>query len=87
LQDPRACERSWCGGSPICWRCIVASGPVEYLVIKFAEVVAGEIIHVIDFIFIQKDQGGNLRVMELNEMDDEAASVFDPLVDDITRLL
>jgi Family of unknown function (DUF6325) len=65
----------------------VASGPVEYLVIKFAEVVAGEIIHVIDFIFIQKDQGGNLRVMELNEMDYEAACVFDPLVDDITRLL
>ena len=55
----------------------MASGPVEYLVIKFAEVVAGEITHVIDFVFVQKDQGGNLRVMELNEMDEEVASVID----------
>jgi hypothetical protein len=52
----------------------MAVGPVEYLVIKFqgnrftgeiapalAEVVAGGIIYVIDLIFVQKDQEGNLR--------------------------
>ena len=65
----------------------IAPALAEYLVIKFAEVVAGEIIQVINLIFVRKDQVGNLRVMELNEMDDEAASVFGPLVDDITGLL
>ncbi len=79
----------------------MALGPVEYLVIKFEgnrftaeiapalkDVVAKGIISIIDLLFVQKDMEGNLRAMELNEIDDdETAGLFDPLVDDITGLL
>jgi hypothetical protein len=75
-------------------------GPVQYIVIKFegnrftgeiapalAEVVTREVIRIIDITFVQKDRNGNVRVMELNEIDADALVVFDPLVDEITGLL
>jgi hypothetical protein len=69
----------------------MAIGPIELLVVKFPgnqfkgeiapalqELIDNGIIHVIDLIFAIKDEGGNLAVLELNDLGDERMAVFQP---------
>jgi Family of unknown function (DUF6325) len=69
----------------------MAIGPIELLVVKFPgnqfkgeiapalqELIDNGTIHVIDLIFAIKDEGGNLAVLELNDLGDERLAVFQP---------
>jgi hypothetical protein len=75
-------------------------GPVELLVVAFpGNQFRGEIapalrdlvergtIRVIDILFIVKDQGGVVTMLEINDLDDDDYTTFDPIVSDITGLL
>lgn len=75
-------------------------GPVEYMVIEFPgnqfkgeiipalrEVVDKGIIHIIDLVFVRKDDQGNVSVMELKDLQKDAAEAFAPLARDTTTLL
>ena len=75
-------------------------GPIELLVVKFPgnqfrgeiapalkELVEGGLIRVIDILFVHKDEGGELSVLEINDLDDDDFSRFDPVVADITGML
>ena len=75
-------------------------GPIELLVIKFPgnkftgevapalkDLVEGGLIRVIDILFVHKDEGGEMTVLEINDLDDDDFSRFDPVVSDITGLL
>jgi len=75
-------------------------GPVELLVVKFPgnqfkgeiapalkELVEGGLIRVIDILFVHKDEAGELSVLEINDLDDDDFSRFDPVVADITGML
>ncbi|CVK32135.1 DUF6325 family protein [Methanoculleus bourgensis] len=75
-------------------------GPVEYMVIEFPgnqfkgeiipalrEVVDKGIIRIIDRVFVRKDEQGNVSVMELSDLQKDAASAFAPLARDTTTLL
>lgn len=74
-------------------------GPVEYILIAFPgnnfngqivpalqELVDNEIIHIIDLVFVKKDAAGNLLVVELSDMGEEAAP-FESLDGEIDDLL
>jgi len=76
------------------------SGPVELLVLKytgdrFTGVPAAKIkglvdagfIRIIDVIFARKGEDGEVRILELNDLDDDEYGHFDPIVSDITGLL
>jgi uncharacterized protein DUF6325 len=75
-------------------------GPVELLVLKytgdrFTGVPAAKVkalvdagfIRVIDVIFARKGDDGEVKVLELNDLDDDEYGHFDPVVHDISGLL
>ena len=75
-------------------------GPIELLVVKFPgnkftgevapalkDLVEGGLIRVIDILFVHKDQDGEMTVLEINDLDDDEFSRFDPVVSDITGML
>ena len=75
-------------------------GPVELLVVKFPgnkftgeivpalkELIEGGLIRVVDILFLTKDEEGTATVLEINDLDDDDFSQFDPVVSDITALL
>ena len=75
-------------------------GPVELLVLKytgdrFTGVPAAKVkalvdagfIRIIDVIFARKGEDGEVKVLELNDLDDDEYGHFDPIVSDITGLL
>jgi uncharacterized membrane protein len=75
-------------------------GPLEYVVIEFeGNHFTGEILpelnalhdqgvlRVVDLIFIQKDQNGNVTARELSDLSDEEAKPFGPMAGDMLRLL
>jgi hypothetical protein len=75
-------------------------GPVELLVIRFPgnqfkgeivpalrELIEQDTIRIIDILFVGKDELGNTTVIELNDVDDETYSAFDPIISDVHGLL
>jgi hypothetical protein len=44
-------------------------------------------IRLIDILFVRKDEYGGLTVLEINDLDDDDYTVFDPIVADISGLL
>lgn len=75
-------------------------GPVEYILIAFPgnkfsgqivpalrELVDSGIVHIIDLLFIKKDEAGNVLVVELNTLEDEERALFDELDGEIDDLL
>jgi hypothetical protein len=75
-------------------------GPIELLMVKFpSNRFTGEIareltalvetgtIRLIDILFVRKDEYGGLTVLEINDLDDDDYTVFDPIVADISGLL
>jgi len=76
------------------------AGPLEYLAIRFPgnhfrgevgpalrEATEQGIIRVIDIAFAYRDENGGLTIFELDDLDDNDAGVFDPIVEDVTGLL
>jgi hypothetical protein len=75
-------------------------GPVEVLAVKFpgtqfrgeiapalADLVENGTIRVIDFVFVQKDAGGNVTIMELDDLDDDAFSQIDPMISEVSGMI
>ena len=75
-------------------------GPVEILVIKFpgnkftgevapalAELVDTGLIRIFDILFAGKDEGGEVTVREIAELDDDTYAAFDPLIGEVSGLL
>jgi hypothetical protein len=75
-------------------------GPVELLIVKFPgsqftgeiapalkDLVESGTIRVIDILFVHKDQDGQVTVLEINDLDDDNFSRFDPVVEDLTGML
>ena len=74
-------------------------GPVEYMVIEFPgnqfkgeiipalrEVVDKGVIRIIDLVFMRKDAQGNVSVMELADLQKDAADAFAPLAREASTL-
>ncbi len=74
-------------------------GPIELLVLRFpgndfrgeiapalADLVDAGIIRVIDIVFMIKEDG-EVRVLEINDLDEDTYAIWDPIVADITGLL
>lgn len=75
-------------------------GPVEMLMIRFPgtelngdivpalqELVEQGTVRLVDLLFITKDDAGNVRIFELDELAPDLAGRFQPLANDITSLL
>ena len=75
-------------------------GPIELLIVKFPgsrftgeiapalkDLVEGGLIRVIDILFVHKDEDGEITVLEINDLDDDSFSRFDPVVEDLTGML
>lgn len=75
-------------------------GPVEYMVIEFPgnqfkgeiipalrEMVDKGIIRIIDLVFLRKGEQGDINVMELADLQKDAADAFAPLAGDTSTLL
>jgi len=75
-------------------------GPVELLVLKYTgdrftgvpaakvkDLIDAGFIRIIDVIFARKGEDGEVKVLELNDLDDDEYGHFDPIVSDITGLL
>jgi hypothetical protein len=75
-------------------------GPLELLVVKFpgnkftgevapalTGLVESGLIRVIDILFVYKDEAGEVSVLEINDLDDDDFSHFDPVVADLTGML
>jgi Family of unknown function (DUF6325) len=75
-------------------------GPVELLIVSFPgnqfkgeiapalkELVDNGTIRVIDILFVNKDENGKVEMVEINDLDDDDLSTFDPVVSDVTGLL
>ena len=75
-------------------------GPVELLVLKYTgdrftgvpaakvkDLIDAGFIRIIDVIFARKGEDGEVKVLELNDLDDDEYGHFDPSVSDITGLL
>ncbi len=75
-------------------------GPVEYLIIGFpgnkfkgeivpaiTELIHNGIIRIIDLVFIKKDENGNIKTIEMSDLDDEEGLAFDYLEHEINDLL
>jgi hypothetical protein len=78
----------------------MAIGPVELLVVKFPgnqftgeiapalrELVEGGTIRVIDILFVNKDEKGKVEMADINDLDDDDFTQFDPVVQDMTGML
>lgn len=74
-------------------------GPVEYMVIEFPgnkfkgdivpalrEVVDAGVIRIIDLVFVRKDEQDNVSVMELDDLQKDAADAFAPLAREASTL-
>lgn len=77
----------------------MALGPVE-LLLKFPgnefkgeiigaleKLVNSDTIRIVDLLFAKRDGNGNVKVLELYDLDKDACAAFDPLVSDITAVL
>lgn len=75
-------------------------GPVEYAVIAFpgnrfngdvvpalSELVENGVVHIIDLVFVYKDDAGALTIGEIEELDAEMGAMFTELEGDINDLL
>ncbi len=75
-------------------------GPVEYIVISFpgsrfngdvvpalAELVERQLVHILDLVFVHKDEDGALTVGEVEALDPQLGAVFAKLEGDIDDLL
>jgi hypothetical protein len=75
-------------------------GPIELLMIRFPgtqvggdvvpalqELVEQGTVRLVDLLFITKDDAGNVRLFELDELEPDIAGRFEPLANDITSLL
>ena len=75
-------------------------GPIELLVVKFPgnkftgeivpalkDLIEGGMIRIVDILFVVKDEAGELTVLEINDLDDDDFSRFDPVVADLTGML
>jgi hypothetical protein len=75
-------------------------GPIELLVIQFPagkvspaitqavrELVDKNIIHVIDLLFVRKDQDGTITTIEMGELDDDVIAQFEPTITNAIGLL
>lgn len=75
-------------------------GPVELLAVKFPgnrftgeiidalnELVDRETIRIVDVIFAAKDERGDVRTLELEELDPESFAAIEPLVEEILGIL
>ena len=78
----------------------MAIGPLEVLVVEFPgnkftgeiapalrAIVDKGIIRVIDLVFITKDAEGTVTTLELDDLDMETATIFDPIAADVAGLL
>jgi uncharacterized membrane protein len=94
--NPLRCDRDQ---PPLEEEGAVAEAPLEYVVIGFAgnqfkgeiipalrEVVEKGIIRVIDIVFARRDADGSLTVLELDDLDEESARAFSPVVTDVTGM-
>jgi hypothetical protein len=75
-------------------------GPVEFLAIKFPEervsrevvdalaaLVSSGTIRIIDVLVGRKEDDGDIKVVELADLDPETLAALDPLVDDVMGLI
>jgi hypothetical protein len=75
-------------------------GPVDFIALEFKgnqftgeilpallELVENKIVRVIDFIVILKDQDGQHRALELEQLDAEVVRIFDPLELEISGII
>ena len=75
-------------------------GPVDFLALEFKgnqfkgeilpallELVQNQIVRVIDFIVVQKDQDGKLQALELEQLEAEVVRIFDPLAMEISGII
>ena len=71
-------------------------GPIEFLAVKFPgnrftgdiiqalnELVDSGRIRIVDLLFATKDEHGNMRVMQMDDLDAESLAALDPLVEDV----
>ena len=78
----------------------MALGPVEYAVIAFpgnrfngdvvpalSELVENDTVHIIDLVFVYKDEEGTLIIGEIEELDADLGAVFADLEGEIDDLL
>ncbi len=74
-------------------------GPVEYIAIAFEgnhftgeigaalrDVVDKQIIRVIDIVFARRDADGTLSILEMEDLEEEGAQIFNPVITDVTGL-
>ena len=75
-------------------------GPVDVLAIKFPgnqfkgeivpalrDLVESGTIRVVDILFLNKDFDGKVELIEINDLDDDDFTTFDPIVEDVTDML
>ena len=75
-------------------------GPIDFIALEFKgnkfrgdilpelfELVNKEIIRIIDMVVILKDQEGEVTVLEMQELDPETISIFDPLHVAVTSII
>lgn len=75
-------------------------GPIEMLMIRFpgsqftgdlipamSELVESGTVHIVDLLFMTKDEQGTVRVFELTDLAPDLLGRFEPLANDITPLL
>jgi hypothetical protein len=95
-RDSTACV----GTDKITRRHGMSLGPIELLIVKFPgsrftgeiapalkDLVESGTIRVIDILFVHKDEDGQVTVLEINDLDDDNFSRFDPVVEDLTGML
>lgn len=75
-------------------------GPLEFVVIgckghQFTSEMVPELnsiqekglIRVVDLIFVRKDTNGTVKVLEVHDLNDEELAAFDPIKEDLMRIL
>ena len=75
-------------------------GPLEYVIIAFdGNRFTGEIlpqlikikqqgcVHLMDLVFISKDEAGNLTLLEINDLGEEEAAAYEPIIGEFHGLL
>ena len=75
-------------------------GPLEFVVIgykgpQFTSEIVPELnsiqekglIRVVDLIFVRKDTDGTVKVLEVHDLNDEELAAFDPIKEDLMRIL
>jgi len=78
----------------------VTLGPIEFLALRFpdnefrgeilpalADLVEGKTIRIIDLLFVQKSENGEVRVIELSDLGQDDYAAFDLIVSDVSGLL